>query len=109
MEERTKVDLIQTFLWKGSLHCSWSAEHQKCLFHSLGCSLTYGYYYKGCGGRVLLSPQSERLFVYLLQVMRQQFCGLVVEKQVKERENKRDKWRLMIRTEEGGRETERER
>ena len=89
MEQTTNLDLTQTFLWKGSLHCSWSAEHQKCLLHSLGCSLTYGYYYKGSGGRVLFSPQSERLFVYLLQVMRQQFCGLIVEQQVWENETDR--------------------
>ena len=70
-----------SFSWQSSIHYSYDQSEQTCMLESIGVSLSYGFNYSG-EYPFRLIPSTERLMVYLLQVMRQHYSGLISTKQV---------------------------
>ena len=62
-----------SFSWRSRLHWTWSdtnkLREESCLVATLGASLPYGYHYVGSGGRVVLTPSTEKALVFLLQAV----------------------------------------
>lgn len=72
---------LPSFCWQSSIRYSYDQSERLCALESMGVALSYGFHYSGeCP--FCLTPPTERLMVHLLQVMRQQYNGLITNKQV---------------------------
>ena len=62
-------DLSKSFLWQSMLHYHWSSQKQSCQLSTLHASLLYGYHFTGSASRVVLTPETEKVVVFLLRAI----------------------------------------
>ena len=75
-------DLNKSFLWQSMLHFDWLSQEQSCQLSALHTTLPYGYHYTGSASRVVLTPQTEKVMLFLLQAVSQGTNTLLTGAQV---------------------------
>ena len=70
-ESSSTGDLSKSFLWQSMLHYHWSSQDQSCQLSTLHASLPYGYHFTGSASHVVLTPETERVILFLLQTVTQ--------------------------------------
>ena len=71
LHDKTDSDISSSFPWQSMLHFDWSTRDQRCVLSTLNTSIPYGYHYTGSSGKIVLTPDSERSIVFLLQAVQQ--------------------------------------
>ena len=75
--------LSKSFLWQSMLHYHWSSQEQSCQLSTLHASLSYGYHFTGSASRVVLTPETERVMLFLLRAVTQGTNTLLTGPQVR--------------------------
>ena len=68
-ESSSTGGLSKSFLWQSMLHYHWSSQDQSCQLSTLHASLPYGYHFTGSASRVVLTPETEKVMVFLLRAV----------------------------------------
>ena len=63
----SKVDKIDCFQWQSQLKTYWDADVNDCIVGVCDASFPYGYEYLGNGGRLVITPLTDRIYITATQ------------------------------------------
>ncbi len=69
--------LSGSFLWQSMLRFNWSSREQRCYLSTLDARIFYGNHYSGSWMKVVLTPATEKVLVFLLKAVQEGSSPLI--------------------------------